>query len=757
MSKRRTAPQHSGLRLLDVEHAEAALVEHYAQLVRLVYVTLPRRSGRHGRVLTAHRVVQGTLPHRGLAIPGRTPEPADGTGTPGAVEGADAYDALRTRALRAARAHDTRSGRPLARPWARRNLPAVWGLRVFPQSGGADELLLDRALAEADWPVRAAFALLQLERLRPDEAVRVLRDTGVDDPERALEAAHTLAATTAPADLPAPEPPRPPAVPAAGSPTGSPAAPAADAQPSTPPDAPTTAPRPTPESAADAPPAPPHVPSAAPASDPSADRADPAGLPPAPPDPDTDADRPADPPAPVLLAAEFDPCLLHARPTDLLRRRHRMRAAGTAALLLTAAVTAAALTLPGVTDGGGGGGDRAVDDGRPAPVSRVTRVDQLVRTPADVWADTARVDFTAWPARGARAGDRPLLSRALKAWADPAWRGRRTAEPGAAATGTGRPPHLLYAADVDGRAVVVLQDGLTTVRYSEPLRGDTPPELVAALTDGADVTTAAALVVSRTPDSVRLLLAPWIAEAGVRDLLAPDTPVRAVERSDDGVTAPLPLPPAAGECRSRPVVQLRSSARIVEDHAFLLADLGGLSPAHLTYMPAPTPGVRPRPPQEATGPAGLQGWARGACRLDGLRDQGVRAVNHWVFATQSLPERAGQGTWVCARADTWRGPGQVEYLFLGPDGGPARRAGVRRDTAECSRFGQNVLADTRWRAPSGSWYLLAAGSRSVARVETDAPRRAAADGRFLAVRADEGTRAEVRGRLPDGSEVRAAG
>ncbi|CAM5739337.1 hypothetical protein SBADM41S_06596 [Streptomyces badius] len=48
-----------------VQQAEAALVEHYPRLVRLAYVVLPPALGRHRRVLTAHAVVQRTLPAAG--------------------------------------------------------------------------------------------------------------------------------------------------------------------------------------------------------------------------------------------------------------------------------------------------------------------------------------------------------------------------------------------------------------------------------------------------------------------------------------------------------------------------------------------------------------------------------------------------------------------------------------------------------------------------------------------------------------------
>ncbi|MGH3313724.1 MAG: hypothetical protein ACRDP3_24610, partial [Streptomyces sp.] len=47
---------------LDVEQAEAALVEHYPRLVRLAYLVLPPSLGRHRRVMTAHSLVQRSLP-----------------------------------------------------------------------------------------------------------------------------------------------------------------------------------------------------------------------------------------------------------------------------------------------------------------------------------------------------------------------------------------------------------------------------------------------------------------------------------------------------------------------------------------------------------------------------------------------------------------------------------------------------------------------------------------------------------------------
>ncbi|MZD04059.1 hypothetical protein GTW43_03030, partial [Streptomyces sp. SID5785] len=42
---------------------------------------------------------------------------------------------------------------------------------------------------------------------------------------------------------------------------------------------------------------------------------------------------------------------------------------------------------------------------------------RLTRIPATAWRSSARQDFSVWPARGALAGDRDLLRRALAVWA----------------------------------------------------------------------------------------------------------------------------------------------------------------------------------------------------------------------------------------------------------------------------------------------------------------------------------------------------
>ncbi len=139
--------------------------------------------------------------------------------------------------------------------------------------------------------------------------------------------------------------------------------------------------------------------------------------------------------------------------------------------------------------------------------------------------------------------------------------------------------------------------------------------------------------------------------------------------------------------------------------------LGDLSPVHLTYTPLPGHGTPPaRAPREATGPQALLAWAHQACSLTSLRDTGVRAVNNWDFAEQDLPDGGGHAVWTCARADTWRGSGDVTVSFRTSRYAPAepgRTIARARATAACSRFGQHIVAASGWRSPKGHWYALA--------------------------------------------------
>ncbi|MFE2022271.1 hypothetical protein ACFW9O_29965 [Streptomyces sp. NPDC059499] len=450
----------------------------------------------------------------------------------------------------------------------------------------------------------------------------------------------------------------------------------------------------------------------------------------------------------ILRSGEFDPCTVQTRPGDLLRRRHRRRA-GAASLILLAVAGIAALSSDG-------GSDTA---GPPATALRASlpggALDPaaLGRTPPGQWADTSRVDFSAWPPRGGRTDDRELLERALGNWAGPPADVAVTAAPGTAVVAPAQPPQLLFAGDLDGEAVVLFHDGgVRVVRYAEPLSGTGATTLDFARVDNADVTTAAALAVGRTGSSARYLLAPWVAESATRDLLAPDTPARQLDVDRDGVTAAVPRPAEGGGCGSWPVMQLRSSEEIVEKHAFLVTDLGDLTPVHLTHTPEPGSGAPARQPREATGTDGLVAWARTACSLRELRHTGVRAVNHWQFARQPLPGSRSTADWVCTRADTWRGPGRVLVQFV-PPSAPVEVVSDLRNTASCSRFGRHVVAGTRWRSPAGAWYVLAAGSRAVHRIELAGSVRGVSDSPTLAVRAPRDAVFRVSAELRDGGAV----
>ncbi|MGW5661021.1 hypothetical protein ACWEWG_13100 [Streptomyces sp. NPDC003758] len=162
--------------VVDVEQAEAALVEHYPRLVRLAYLVLPTGLGRTRRVLTAHALVQRALPHGRAAA---SVIPAQATGR----DGDPGYSFVRLRVVRTA----LEAGAPLRRAaWPKRSqlpplLPQVWGLKLFPRSGGADELALEQRLSSLSGPARAAYALRGLEKLPDDQVRKVLAAAGVTE------------------------------------------------------------------------------------------------------------------------------------------------------------------------------------------------------------------------------------------------------------------------------------------------------------------------------------------------------------------------------------------------------------------------------------------------------------------------------------------------------------------------------------------------------------------------------------------------
>jgi hypothetical protein len=618
--------------VVDVEQAEAALVEHYPRLVRLAHLVLPPGLGRSRRVLTAHALTQRALP-RGRTAPSVIPAQSTGAAAdPG-------YAFLRVRVVRAA-LEAGRAGR--GGRWPGRLpplLPQVWGLKLFPRSGGADELALDQRLGALSGPARAAYVLRGLERLPDAEVRQVLSAAGVADPAAALREADRVPAQYA-----------------------------------------------------------------------------------------------------LLDSPEFDPCSLQARPTDLLRRRQHTKAALAAAAAL--AVCGALVALPG----GGWGPDGAAAPAYAQNPSARAALDpaRLTRISPAAWRTSARLDFSVWPARGDLTGDSALLRRALAVWARPGESVRVTATPGTASGGPAGPPQLLYAGDVDNAHVVILYDGLRIVRYAEPKGSTAGAALDFARVDGAAGAEAAALVLDRSDGNVRYLTAPWVRQAAARDLLRPASAAPALALRD-GVTGPLASPASrAGACTSWNVLQLTG------DHGTqVLADLGELVPAHLTTG-------RPTAPEEAAGAAGLRDWAPYACSLGGMRGQGVRSVNAWQYAEQPLPDGSGTATWVCTRAETWRGDDpRVLAQFLTPGGTTGAVAAKGEDVPACGARAPHVLAGVLWKSQQGSWYLLAAGDEDTASLTTTGGVQATARGPVLTVRTRQGATADLKGTLRDGSPLRA--
>ncbi|MFI5986192.1 hypothetical protein ACIBEA_35695 [Streptomyces sp. NPDC051555] len=623
---------------VDVERAEAAIVEHYPRLVRLAYLVLPPSLGRNRRVLTAHALAQRALPRgrEASGAQGLVPFQRGGQeGDPGSDAG---YAYVRLRVLRAA----LEAGLPLTfRALPRRAqlppaLPQVWGLRLFPRSGGAEELALDQWLATLDGPARAACVLRALERLDGPEVLLVLTEAGVVDPEAALAAAGG---------------------------------------------------------------------------------------------PENDA---------LFASPEFDPCVLQARPTDLLRRRRWVRgslAAGAALL-----VGGALLALPG--GGWGSDGAAAPAYARNAAAEQALDPARVTRASAAQWRTADRAGFSVWPARGDRQGDKELLRRALAVWARPGASVVVSATPDTPAGPPMGPPQLLFAGTVDQAVVVLMHDGLRVVRYAEPLSGTSGAALDFARTDGAAAETATALVLSRVDGNVRYLTAPWVTGVTVRDLLRPADAPTPLRLGPDGITAPVAGPAPAGSCTAWNALALETAAG-----PRLVTDLGELTPARLT---SGAPGAA----RDVTQAAELSEWSRIACLLPAVRSHGVRTVNSWAYARQPLPEGNGTAAWLCTRAETWRGTAdRVQAQFLAPGAQVAAQAAKAEGSPACGPREPQVLAGVLWKSQGGHWYVLAAGTAQFTSLSVTGGATGSAAGNRLAVKAAEGAQVELSGKLTDGTKA----
>ncbi|MDT0264875.1 hypothetical protein RM844_01075 [Streptomyces sp. DSM 44915] len=443
-----------------------------------------------------------------------------------------------------------------------------------------------------------------------------------------------------------------------------------------------------------------------------------------------------------------DPCTLQARPTDLLRRRQYARTALVGAVAV--AVAAGAVTL--VPGGWGPDGAAAPPYSENAAAEAALDPAGLRRVPADDWLAAPRLDFSVWPARGDALDDTGLLRRALAVWARPGDEVTVSATPG---TQTGPPPgpaQLLFAGESGGASVVLLYDGLRLVRYAEPSGArDGAVVLDLARVDGAGLAGASAVVVQRGDGNTRYLTAPWVTGAASVDLLEPREPAAELPVDEHGVTGPVHTPAQEGECRTVPSLELSAEGLA---GPLLLTDLGELAPAQLTHG---VPGVARDDAAPADSGGARAAWAPLACQLAAVAGGGVRSVNAWEFAEQSLPEHAGTGRWVCGRAETWRGGGATAWThFVDPSlegsGAAVVTAAAEEDPA-CGERRPEVLSGVLWRSPDASWYLLAAGSEQVTEIAASGGVSGEGAERTLALPATEGAQARLTGSLADGGEL----
>jgi hypothetical protein len=162
---------------------ETALLTRYSALVRLAYLILPPSLGRHRRILAAHGVVQRALPSGRCAgvgaasIQRRLERQLAGE--------TDADDFVRRRVVQCA-VKQSQGRTPV------RLLPQVWGLRLFPDSGAADDLALDQALSSISPEARAAWALVRAEHLPVGVAELQLRAMGLQHPKAAITEAAAI-------------------------------------------------------------------------------------------------------------------------------------------------------------------------------------------------------------------------------------------------------------------------------------------------------------------------------------------------------------------------------------------------------------------------------------------------------------------------------------------------------------------------------------------------------------------------------------
>lgn len=132
----------------------------------------------------------------------------------------------------------------------------------------------------------------------------------------------------------------------------------------------------------------------------------------------------------------------------------------------------------------------------------------------------------------------------------------------------------------------------------------------------------------------------------------------------------------------------------------------------------------------------------------------MRTVNAWAYTRQPLPDASGSASWVCTRAETWRGDGsRVLAQFHTPGGIFGAAVAKAGDVPACGPRDPHVLAGVLWKSKGGRWYLLAAGDRQTASIRTTGGVRGSGQGHLLTVSAKQGAQAGLEGRLADGRAI----
>ncbi|GAA4470505.1 hypothetical protein [Phytohabitans houttuyneae] len=402
----------------------------------------------------------------------------------------------------------------------------------------------------------------------------------------------------------------------------------------------------------------------------------------------------------LLAESPADPTVVRLRAPDPLGVR--LLRTGRVALV-AAALSLVAGLLVGMPESAPGGGGTV-------GVRLVGPANAVARVPADAWTGTSELTLSAWPSRGARAGDDALVGAAASAWQVGGAGDRAvtvTAQGGAVTDPPVGTPALLFAGTVDGGTVVVLADATRVATYAERAGERT---LIVQPAPEHDEYATSALRVPAGAGKARYLLAPWAAAPQTRALTGSRWRGLAVR---DGLTEAVATP--AGErCWNGPLLRLESTL-VGHGLPYTLGDFGNAGLAHLMYIPPRVPGPISRPHElDATG--GPAAWSRLGCALAGTRGRSPGSVTAWELWRGRLPR--GAASLVCLRTAE---PGSANQVAAVATAGEPAVVATASGTRLCSRYAQDVVVSWWTSDARGRWYHVAAGSHAVRRISVRTP------------------------------------